>query len=118
MEGKTYQFKCLPFGLSSAPWIFTKTLRPVVTLLRELGLWMVVYIDNIQVMAESEAQLKDHVQCLMYLLKNLGYIINYKKSVLTPIKQLEFLRFILDLDSAELSLPTDKVTKIRQDAQK
>ena len=53
--------------------------RPVVTLLEELGLRMVVYIDDIVVMAESEAQLKDHVQCLVYLLENLGYIINYKK---------------------------------------
>ena len=78
-QGKTYQFKCLPFGLSSAPLVFTKTLRPVVTLLRELGLRIVVYIDDVLVMAESEAQLKDHVQCLVYLLENLGYIINYKK---------------------------------------
>ena len=54
----------------------------------------------------------------MYLLENLGYIINYKKSVLTPTKQLEFLGFILDSDSAELRLPTDKVQKIMQDAQK
>ena len=104
--------------LSSAPWVFTKTLRPVVTLLRELGLRMVVYIDDILVMAKSEAQLKDHVRCLVYLLENLGYIINYKNSVLTPTKQLEFLGFILDSDSAELRLPTDKVKKIRPDAQK
>ena len=104
--------------LSSAPWVFTKTLRPVVTLLRELGLRMVVYIDDILVMAESEAQLKDHVRCLVYLLENLGYIINYKKSVLTPTKQLEFLGFILDWDLTELRLPTDKVKKIRLDAQK
>ena len=60
-QGKAHQFKCLQFGLSSTPWVFTKTLHPVVTLLRELGLRMVVYIDNILVMAESESQLKDHV---------------------------------------------------------
>ena len=82
-QGKTYLFKCLPFGLSSALWVFTKTLHPVVTLLRELGLRMVVYIDVILVMAESKAQIKDFVQCLAYLLENLDYIINYKKSAIS-----------------------------------
>ena len=32
---KGYQFNCLPFGLSSAPWVFTKTLKPAIALLRE-----------------------------------------------------------------------------------
>lgn len=36
-EGLDYQFNCLPFGLSSAPWVFTKTTRPVAATLRELG---------------------------------------------------------------------------------
>ena len=26
-QGNTYQLNCLPFGLSSAPWVFTKTLE-------------------------------------------------------------------------------------------
>ena len=29
-EDRVYQFNCLPFGLSSAPWVFTKTLKPVI----------------------------------------------------------------------------------------
>ena len=36
--GKTYQFNCLPFGLSSAPWVFTKTTKPIVAILRTMGL--------------------------------------------------------------------------------
>ena len=70
----------ITLGLFSAPWVFAKTLCSIVTLLKEFGLRMVVYIDNTQVMAELEAQLKDHVQCLLYLLNNLGYIINNYKN--------------------------------------
>ena len=46
-EGKTYQFNCLPFSLSCAPWVFTKTTRPVVAQLRELGVRLIIYIDDI-----------------------------------------------------------------------
>ena len=48
---KHYQFNFLPFGLSSAPWVFTKTLRPVVAFRRELGMQLIIYIDNILLMA-------------------------------------------------------------------
>ena len=36
-KDKTYQFNCLPFRLSSAPWVFTMTTRPVVATLQELS---------------------------------------------------------------------------------
>ena len=36
IRNRLYQFNCLPFGLSSAPWIFTKILKPVAAKLREL----------------------------------------------------------------------------------
>uniref|UniRef100_A0A1X7V7E5 Reverse transcriptase domain-containing protein n=1 Tax=Amphimedon queenslandica TaxID=400682 RepID=A0A1X7V7E5_AMPQE len=49
-----YQFTCLQFGLMSAPWVFTKTMRPAAALGRELGMQMVCYIDDILVIAESK----------------------------------------------------------------
>ena len=49
-QNRHYQFTCLPFGLSCAPWVFTKTHKPALTLLRELGVRLVAYIDNILVM--------------------------------------------------------------------
>ena len=36
-QGLDYQFNCLPFGFSSAPWVFTKTLKPAIGLLHEVG---------------------------------------------------------------------------------
>ena len=46
-----YHFSCL---LSSA---FTKTLKPTVALLRGMGLRLVVYIDDILVLADTPAAL-------------------------------------------------------------
>jgi len=45
-EGKHFRFLCLPFGLSAAPWVFTKLLKPVVGFLRQIGLHLIVYWDD------------------------------------------------------------------------
>ena len=106
---KTYQFTCLPFGLSSAPWVFTKTTRPVVATLRELGLRLVIYIDDILIMAETESLMKDHIVAVIYLL---GFVINHPKSVLTPTQEIEFLGFTVNSTKMELKLPGEKIKKI------
>ena len=79
-ESRDYQFTCLPFGLSCAPWVFTKTLKPVLTLLRELGVRLVAYIDDILVLAETVERAKVHTEALIYLLENLGYIVHPEKN--------------------------------------
>ena len=117
-KDKTYQFTCLPFGLSSAPWVFTKTTRPVVATLRELGLHLVIYIDDILIMAETESLLKDHIIAVIYLLENLGFVINHPKSVLTPTQEIEFLGFTVNSTKMELKLPGEKIKKIRAETGK
>ena len=49
-QGRTYQFTCLPFGLTSAPRIFTKILKPVTGILRKMGIWIIVYLDDMLIM--------------------------------------------------------------------
>ena len=73
---KMYQFTCLLFGLSSVPWVFTKTLKPVLALLRKMGVRLVAYIDNILVLAESRELALDHSTGVIYLLECLGFVIN------------------------------------------
>ena len=53
-QGKLYQFNCVPFELSSAPCIFTKATKPEVTILRTLGMRIIIYINDILVMAPNK----------------------------------------------------------------
>ena len=46
VDGIRYQFTCLPFSLSCAPWAFPKVLKPVAAFLRGLGVRLIVYIDD------------------------------------------------------------------------
>ena len=102
---ETYQFNCLPFGLSSAPWVFTKTTKPIVVILRTKDLRMIIYIDDILILSETESLSREQTAGLVFLLENLGFIINYPKSILKPSKEIEFLGFIVDSTTVEMKLP-------------
>ena len=90
-EGKTYQFKCLPFGLSAAPRVFTKLQKPVVGLLRQIGVRMIIYLDDILLLHQSLDLLEILVSQVCQLFEALGLLINRKKSLLAPTQQIEFL---------------------------
>lgn len=83
---KTFQFNCLPFRLCIAPRVFTKLLKPVIEKLRTMGIHLVIYMDDMILMAASTHLLRKHIQLTLFLLENLGFIINSKKSILKPIQ--------------------------------
>ena len=56
MRGQKFQFRALPFGLSVAPRAFTKILAPLIQDLRDMGINVVVYLDNLLIWANSEEQ--------------------------------------------------------------
>ena len=45
-KDKCYRFLC-------APWVFTKVLKPTAAQLRELGVRLIVYINDILILAET-----------------------------------------------------------------
>ena len=48
-----YEFTCLPNGLASAPRVFTKVMKPIIALLRSKGYLLVIYIDDILLLAAT-----------------------------------------------------------------
>ena len=83
---KVYQFTCLPFGLATSPREFTKLLRPVVSLLRQQGVKLHVYLDDWLMRADTPEEAQLHSQTTIKVLQFLGWIINFEKSDLTPHK--------------------------------
>ena len=77
---------------------------------------LIVYIDDILILAESKEMARDHVMGLLYLLENLGFVISKPKCVLDPMQIIEFLGFSVNSVQQELSLPAGKVKKIRAEA--
>ena len=112
-----WEFACLPFGLASAPRTFTKIMKPVVATLRNLGIRLIIYLDDLLILADSEQAARLHLATAMNLLESLGFIINLKKSVLTPVQTIEFLGMSVDSVTLCLALPRDKVRSIRRECE-
>jgi len=77
-----YEFISLPFGLSVAPFIFTKVLRLIVKSLRRkfsfncLSRWFFTFRCLRQRMSKS-----NNIHASMNFLTSLGFLINYDKSL-------------------------------------
>jgi len=115
-QGKTYQFVCLPFGLTSAPRVFTKVMKPVVGLLRQMGIRLVIYLDDILIMHHSKEELLQFLPLICQLFKALGLMVNLEKSQTVPKQEMEFLGFQVNSASLQLAFPAEKMRKIQQDA--
>ena len=113
-NNKLFNFSCLPFGLSSAPRAFTKLLKPVVAFLRERGVHLIIYIDDILIMADKKKEKTAFHQTLaLDMLECLGFLVDYDKSILVPVQEklIEFLGFLVDSASMKISLPQEKILK-------
>lgn len=107
-EGICYQWNVLPFGLASAPWVFTKIMKPVVAFFRTLGFRLVIYLDDILVMDQCPQGLREATVRITTTLSQLGFVINNEKSELTPSQNLQFLGFGINTLSMLIQLPLAK----------
>lgn len=112
-NGKLYEFNCLPFGLSTAPYVFTKILKPIMEYLRHRNLISVIYLDDIFCVGRDFNDCNNNVHKTCSLLQTLGFLINKEKSCLTPNTQCKFLGFIFNSHKMILELPIDKKEKIK-----
>ena len=85
------KFACLLFGLASASRTFTKIIKPVVATLQNLGIRLVIYLDDLLFLEDSEQTARFYLKTALNLLETLGFVINLKKSVLSPVQRIDFL---------------------------
>ena len=113
-KGKLIQFKVMAFGLAVAPRIFTKLLKTPISVLRRMGIRLIIYLDDILLMNQSFQGVLSDLNVAMTLLKGLGFLINKEKSEFQPQQRIDFLGYTVDSIEMTLSLPRDKVLKIKE----
>ena len=75
-----YQWKVLPFGLVTVPWVFTALTKPILFLCCHKGFCIVIYLDDILVLVCSMWAGNRAHSFLCFLLVWLGLHINFSKS--------------------------------------
>ena len=116
-NGVLYKFVCVCFGIKSAPFLFTKLLKPVYARFREQKIRCFYYIDDSLNMDKEMAVCQSNTKMMLHSLESLGYTVNYKKSVLVPTQRIIFFGFILDSVQFKIFLTEEKVQKIKTKAQ-
>lgn len=106
-DSKLFEYNCLPMGLNTSPFVFTKLLKPVVEHLRKQGIRVVIYLDDLICLGSSYKECCNYVQVVYSLLTCLGFIVNTEKSQMTPSTVREYLGY--ELNSIDMTLsPTGK----------
>lgn len=111
-NNQLYEFTCMPFGLSIAPYIFTKIFKPIMNHLRSLGFLSVLYLDDILLFGKNKQDCYNNVNYTIQLLTSLGFLINYEKSLLEPTQEVKFLGFIFNSNKMTMFIPPEKSEKI------
>ena len=94
--GKLFFFRALPFGLATAPWLFSTLVEAVLVKLRAKGINILGYIDDLVLWNTSKDELHVQVQESIALLVSLGLTINAKKSNPSPTSSLSWVGVVWD----------------------
>lgn len=117
VDNAHYQYKALPFGLSSSPRVFTKCMVVIAAHLRFQEIKVFQYIDNWLLLVRSKACLSSNIATTIDLLNSLGIMMKHKKSCLEPCKRLQYIGAVLNSRKMIAFLPRDRAFTLKDLAQ-
>ena len=111
-KGQLYQFLVLPFGLTTAPCVFTKVTKPLMSYLHSRGQRASIYIDDGIGLAQEMSVALSHRDVMVTLFQKVGFVINMKKSHLVPSHRIIYLGFIIDSIQMKVFISQEKLDKL------
>ena len=114
IEGKKkyFVFTVLPFGLSTAPMVFTKLLRPLVSVWHKQGVKIAVYLDDGAGIDFTEDSTKQASQMTRTLLSDTGFVVNEEKSQWQPSRKMTWLGVELNLFENTYKITQQRISSL------
>ena len=113
-RGQVLQFNRLAFGLSLAPWLFTKVVREFASALRDKGIRLRAYLDDWAVLNQSQSLCESQTTEVVSLAQSLGFQVNWEKSDLVPKQVFDFLGMRFNTISFVVCPTAERLTKLAQ----
>jgi hypothetical protein len=115
-RGQYYHWRSLPFGLKTAPVVFSKVVQPIVGLWRRRGFRVLQYLDDFPGAAEDKASAKAQVTAMMEDMETYGFLVKAEKclGVEEPLASFGALGFIIDLVSQEFRVDGAKLRAVAE----
>ena len=82
--------------VSDQPSSFYQNLESPISLLRCLNIRVLIYLDDILLMSQSIERLLVARDTVIFLLQHVGFVINFKKSVMEPVQTIEYLGLVIN----------------------
>ena len=112
-NGRVFQFQVLCFGVTNAPFIFHRLGESIKEYLNIHGIRIIIYIDDMLILASSFQQCLKDAQVVVDTLVKLGFNIKTEKCILTPSQNVYFLGYLWDSKLLSCSLPEEKLERIQ-----
>jgi hypothetical protein len=111
-KGRTYQYVALPFGLKTAPWVFSTVMKQVLRMKEMAEIQAHPYLDDWLVPTDTYEQGLQQAIALIDLCLELGLTINYQKSEFVPKQQIVFLGGLYNLREYQVTITEENKQKL------
>ena len=108
-EGKFNCFTVMAFGLSSAPYLFTKCLKTMVKYWRENAVRIVLFLDDGLGMNKSLSKCRSEALFVKQSLLKAGFFLNEEKSIWDPQISLEWTGIVWNGEEYYRSIPDRRI---------
>ena len=119
VTGVRYQWKTVSFGTSEAPKICTKVLRPLIGILKSLGIRCLIYIDDLLILDQDPVRLAKSMAIAMELLQHrVGLQLKLAKGSLFPSQTFRCLGIIWDTVKMNCHIPAKRIKALQNSARR
>ena len=111
-KARYFRFCVLAFGLSTAPFVFTKLLKALIRYWRSQGIPIVVFLDDSLGGGATQRQAKIHSLTVHSDLLKCGFLINEDKSQWTPLQETIWLGYVINTLTNYIRATNKRVQKL------
>ena len=107
-----FQFCVLPFGLSSAPFVFTKIFKPLLKSWRSRGIPIAIFLDDGLGGGADPVSAKINSLIVHSDLLKSGFVLNEEKSQWEPMQIITWLGVILNTVDGSITATDEQIAKL------